>query len=67
MQPSLSLTDSLFTYCSEMSTMSSSLRDESLKYRKAARQINIDAMLRKWAPVGAVGFLFCFIIWLKFF
>lgn len=33
-----------------MSTMSSSLRDESLKYRKAARQINIDAMIRKWAP-----------------
>ncbi|GAC98888.1 protein transport protein sec22 [Pseudozyma hubeiensis SY62] len=51
----------------QMSTMSSSLRDESLKYRKAARQINIDALLRKWAPVGAVGFLFLFIIWVKFF
>ncbi|UZJ54864.1 hypothetical protein CBS101457_004184 [Exobasidium rhododendri] len=51
----------------QMSTMSSSLRDESLKYRKAARQINIDAMIRKWAPVGAIGFLFLFIIWIKFF
>lgn len=38
------------TLYTEMSTMSSSLRDESLKYRRAARQINIDAMLRKWAP-----------------
>lgn len=30
--------------------MSSSLRDESLRYRKSARKINIDAMIRKWAP-----------------
>ncbi|KDN38042.1 putative SEC22-synaptobrevin [Tilletiaria anomala UBC 951] len=51
----------------QMSSMSSSLRDESLKYRKAARQINIDAMIRKWAPVGAVGILFFFIIYIKFF
>ncbi|GAC72309.1 vesicle transporter SEC22 [Moesziomyces antarcticus] len=51
----------------QMSTMSSSLRDESLKYRKAARQINLDALYRKWAPVGAVGLLFLFIIWIKFF
>ncbi|WFD32218.1 SNAP receptor [Malassezia sp. CBS 17886] len=35
-----------------MSTMSSSLRDESLRYRRAARKINIDAMVRKWAPGG---------------
>lgn len=34
----------------QMSTMSSSLRDESLRYRKSARKINIDAMIRKWAP-----------------
>lgn len=49
-----------------MSTMSSSLRDESLKYRKAARQINIDALIRKWAPVGAIGFFFLLVIWWKF-
>lgn len=30
--------------------MSSSLRDESLKYRRAARKINVDAMVRKYAP-----------------
>jgi vesicle transport protein SEC22 len=51
----------------QMSSMSSSLRDESLKYRKAARQINIDAMIRKYAPIGAIAFLFIFIIWIRFF
>lgn len=34
----------------QMSSMSSSLRDESMKYRKAARKINIDAMIRQYAP-----------------
>lgn len=51
----------------QMSQMSSSLRDESMKYRKAARRINLEAMLRQYAPVGAIGFLFLFIIWIKFF
>ncbi|KDE09056.1 vesicle transporter SEC22 [Microbotryum lychnidis-dioicae p1A1 Lamole] len=49
-----------------MSTMSSSLRDESLKYRKAARQINLDALYRKWAPVGVLGLFFLFVVWWKF-
>ncbi|PWN22557.1 snare-like protein [Microstroma glucosiphilum] len=51
----------------QMSSMSSSLRDESMKYRKAARKINIDAMIRQYAPLAAVAFLFLFIIWIKFF
>lgn len=47
-----------------MSHMSSSLRDESLKYRKAARKINIDALIRKWAPVGAVSLVvLVFLYW----
>ncbi|KAE8214240.1 hypothetical protein CF327_g2339 [Tilletia walkeri] len=50
----------------QMSTMSSSLRDESAKYRKAARQININALYRKWAPVGAVVLLFIFVVWVRF-
>lgn len=49
-----------------MSTMSSSLRDESLKYRKQARQINLDALYRKWAPVGVLGLMFCLVVWWKF-
>lgn len=51
----------------QMSNMSSSLRDESMKYRKAARRINFEAMLRQYAPLGAVAFLFLFIIYIKFF
>jgi vesicle transport protein SEC22 len=49
-----------------MSTLSNSLRDESLKYRKAARRINLDALVRKWAPVGVIGLFFLVIVWWKF-
>ncbi|KAG9011556.1 SNAP receptor [Tulasnella sp. JGI-2019a] len=51
----------------KMSHLSTSLRSESEKYRKAARQINVNAMLRQWAPVGGMGLLFIIIIWWKFF
>lgn len=50
-----------------MSHLSTSLRSESAKYRKAARQINIDALIRKWAPVGGIGFFFILFIWWRFF
>ncbi|KAG6832879.1 hypothetical protein H0H92_004763 [Tricholoma furcatifolium] len=40
-----------------MSHLSTSLRSESEKYRKAARNINFNAMIRQYAPLGAVGLL----------
>lgn len=49
-----------------MSTMSTSLRDESLKYRKSARNINLQALYRKWAPVGVLGLMFLILLWWKF-
>ncbi|BEI83039.1 hypothetical protein CcaverHIS002_0309070 [Cutaneotrichosporon cavernicola] len=49
-----------------MSHLSTSLRSESAKYRKAARQINIDALIRKWAPVGGIAFFFLLFIWWRF-
>lgn len=49
-----------------MSTMSSSLRDESLKYRKAAKKINTDALIRKWAPVGLGGLIFFVFLYYRF-
>ncbi|GAA5895254.1 hypothetical protein JCM6882_006629 [Rhodosporidiobolus microsporus] len=49
-----------------MSSMSSSLRDESLKYRKAARKINTDALIRKWAPAGAAGLFFFVFLYYRF-
>jgi len=47
-----------------MSHLSTSLRSESEKYRKAARNINFQAMLRQYAPVVAVVFvIFVIIFW----
>jgi vesicle transport protein SEC22 len=50
-----------------MSHLSTSLRSESEKYRKAARKINIDAMIRQYAPLGAIGLLLIILIWWRFF
>jgi vesicle transport protein SEC22 len=67
-----------------MSHLSTSLRSESAKYRKAARNINTQgafigfcswinlsdsglALIRKWAPVGAVGLFILVFIYAKFF
>jgi vesicle transport protein SEC22 len=53
--------------CIGMSTISSSLKDESAKYRKQARQINLMAMWRQYGPVGVIAFLFLFVIYWRFF
>lgn len=50
----------------EMSHLSTSLRTESEKYRKAARKINFDAMLRQYAPLGAIGLFIIIFIWWRF-
>ena len=49
-----------------MSHLSSSLRSESEKYRKAARNINFNAMLRQYAPLGAILFILIILIWWRF-
>ncbi|EJD54084.1 protein transport protein Sec22 [Auricularia subglabra TFB-10046 SS5] len=49
----------------KMSHLSSSLRNESEKYRRAARNVNVNAMIRQWAPVGAVVFLLLVFIYFK--
>ncbi|WVQ83077.1 hypothetical protein IAT38_005215 [Cryptococcus sp. DSM 104549] len=50
-----------------MSQLSTSLRSESAKYRKAARNINLEALIRKWAPVGGIAFFFILFIYWRFF
>ncbi|KAF5321893.1 hypothetical protein D9619_001022 [Psilocybe cf. subviscida] len=50
-----------------MSHLSTSLKSESEKYRKAARNINFQAMLRQYAPIGAVCFLVLILLWWRFF
>ncbi|TDL29157.1 protein transport protein Sec22 [Rickenella mellea] len=48
----------------KMSHLSSSLRADSEKYRRAARNINFNAMLRQYAPMIAIAFfLLIFIYW----
>jgi hypothetical protein len=37
------------------------------KYRKAARKINLQAMLRKWAPVGGIAFFMILFLYWRFF
>ena len=49
-----------------MSHLSSSLKSESEKYRRAAQRVNWDAMIRQWAPVGGVVFLLFIFIYIKF-
>ena len=47
-----------------MSHLSTSLRSESEKYRRAARNINIQAMIRQYLPIGAVVLLIIiFVYW----
>ncbi|KAF8558796.1 snare-like protein [Imleria badia] len=50
----------------KMSHLSTSLRSESERYRKAARNVNIQAMLRQYAPFGAVAILFIVLLWWRF-
>lgn len=50
-----------------MSHLSTSLRAESVKYRKAARNINLQALIRKWAPIGGIAFFMILFIWWRFF
>ncbi|KDQ64925.1 hypothetical protein JAAARDRAFT_28582 [Jaapia argillacea MUCL 33604] len=49
-----------------MSHLSTSLRSESEKYRRAARNINLQAMIRQYAPLGAVFFIIIIFLWWRF-
>lgn len=50
-----------------MSDLSTSLRSESLKYRKQARNINLELLIRQYAPFGVVGLFIIVFIWWRFF
>jgi vesicle transport protein SEC22 len=51
----------------KMSDLSSSLRTESKKYKRAAQRINIEAMIRQYIPVVGVTLIFLFLLWWMFF
>lgn len=50
-----------------MGEISSRLRDDSKKYRRAAVRINWELMLKQYGPFGALGFIIIFFLWWRFF
>lgn len=50
-----------------MGDMSSQLKMESSKYRKAAKKINWDLMMKQYGPLGGVGLVVILFIWWRFF
>ncbi|KAI1104309.1 snare-like protein [Jackrogersella minutella] len=50
-----------------MGEMSSRLRDDSRKYRKAAVKINWDLLIKQYAPIGIFALIVLVFIWLRFF
>lgn len=50
----------------KMSDLSSSLRNDSIKYRKKAQQINFEAMLRGYIPIVGIGLFVVFLVWYMF-
>ncbi|KAI0884440.1 snare-like protein [Annulohypoxylon maeteangense] len=51
----------------KMGEMSSRLRDDSRKYRKAAVKINWDLLIKQYAPIGVFVLIVLVFIWLRFF
>lgn len=47
----------------KMSDLSSSLRNDSIKYRKHAQKINFEALIRQYVPIIGCGLFFVFLIW----
>ncbi|KAK8160344.1 transport protein-like protein sec22 [Phyllosticta citrichinensis] len=50
-----------------MGDMSSRLREDSRKYRKAAVRINWELLIKQYGPVGALAFIMIVFIWWRFF
>ncbi|KAI0598075.1 protein transporter SEC22 [Biscogniauxia sp. FL1348] len=50
-----------------MGEMSSRLRDDSKKYRRAAVKINWDLLVKQYAPLAVFAFIVLLFIWLRFF
>ncbi|EED19294.1 protein transport protein sec22 [Talaromyces stipitatus ATCC 10500] len=50
-----------------MGEMSGRLREDSMKYRKAAVRINWELLMKQYGPFAAVGFIMLFFIWWRFF
>lgn len=50
-----------------MGDISSRLREDSRKYKKAAVRINWELLLKQYGPIGALAFIIIVFIWWRFF
>ncbi|KAF1832013.1 snare-like protein [Decorospora gaudefroyi] len=50
-----------------MGDISSRLREDSRKYRKAAVRINWELLLKQYGPIGGLAFIIIVFIWWRFF
>jgi vesicle transport protein SEC22 len=50
-----------------MGEVSGRLREDSKKYRQAAKRINWELLLKMYGPVGGAGLVFLFLVWWMFF
>ena len=51
----------------KMGDMSSRLREDSKKYKRAAVRINWELLLKQYGPFAGVGFVIIVLIWWRFF
>ncbi|KAK2608414.1 SNAP receptor [Conoideocrella luteorostrata] len=51
----------------KMGEISSRLRDDSKKYRRAAVRINWELLLKQYGPFGALGFFMLLFVYMRFF
>lgn len=50
-----------------MGEVSSRLREDSKKYKKAAMRINWELLLKQYGPIGGLGLFMLLFIWWRFF
>lgn len=50
-----------------MGELSSRLRDDSKKYKRAAVRINWELLVKQYAPLGALGLIIITFLWWRFF
>jgi len=50
-----------------MGEVSSRLREDSKKYRKAAVRINWELLLKQYGPIGGLGLFVVIFMWWRFF
>lgn len=51
----------------KMGELSSRLRDDSIKYKRAAVRINWELLMKQYGPFAALGFIIVVFLWWRFF